>query len=411
MKHYSLSSTFDATYILVNDDGQLLSAGSNECGQLGNNTRQNSRILTETNYTGTIKAIAAGYRFSLLLNGEGKVFTWGSNYNGRLGVNNPDDHYSALIPQETQGINEKVSHIAAGMYHSLVLTHCGKVYVAGRNTLNELGIEEIGESSSVFREVKFSAKSSIPIRLIATGLSHNFALTADDELYAWGWNKKGQLGLGHKEEIKKPVRVNLSFPAKDIISIVGGYDFSILLTRSGEVYTCGCDDNGQLGRNGESSQFECVGNLENIEEISAGDGHWLALNKWGQVFGLGSNGCSQIDSSYIYSFSKPKPIISNYVVAIHCVGFMSILLTHDGAQYHIERKGEEPFFGEEEIPRLEEVMIKQSIDDAERRSAERDNRLTGVKKVSQFNDASFFFSPIEERNDEVHRLEIKLYNI
>lgn len=39
------------------------------------------------------------------------------------------------------------------------------------------------------------------------GWRHTMAVTREGKLYAWGWNRFGQLGLGHTHDVKTPTPV------------------------------------------------------------------------------------------------------------------------------------------------------------------------------------------------------------
>ena len=48
------------------------------------------------------------------------------------------------------------------------------------------------------------------VRLVAGGWRHMLAADVSGALWAWGWNKFGQLGLGHNQElISAPQRVEV----------------------------------------------------------------------------------------------------------------------------------------------------------------------------------------------------------
>lgn len=109
-------------------------------------------------------------------------------------------------------------------------------------------------------------------------------------LYVCGQGDVGQLGLGEdKMEFSKP---NPNTLIKNIVDICAGGMHSLCLTKDGEVYSFGCNDEGALGRdsNEEGSEFipmkidlpgKCV-------KISAGDSHSACLLDDGRVFACGS---------------------------------------------------------------------------------------------------------------------------
>jgi alpha-tubulin suppressor-like RCC1 family protein len=72
---------------------------------------------------------------------------------------------------------------------------------------------------------------------------HSLALTESGEVYAWGSNERGQLGLGDTENRLTPTKV----PGLRRVKASQRVIHSLALTESGEVYTCGWNKHGQLG--------------------------------------------------------------------------------------------------------------------------------------------------------------------
>jgi alpha-tubulin suppressor-like RCC1 family protein len=68
-------------------------------------------------------------------------------------------------------------------------------------------------------------------------------LLFEKEIYAWGYNQYGQLGLGHNADTNSPQKLDL-INVKKIIC--GGYH-TIALTYSNEIYAWGDNQSGQLG--------------------------------------------------------------------------------------------------------------------------------------------------------------------
>src|SRR5208283_1499766 len=69
-------------------------------------------------------------------------------------------------------------------------------------------------------------------------------LIFDKQLYAWGSNGYGQLGLGHTQNQNSPQKLNLPAPVKKIIC---GGSYSIAITTTNEIYVWGYNYYGQLG--------------------------------------------------------------------------------------------------------------------------------------------------------------------
>ena len=75
-----------------------------------------------------------------------------------------------------------------------------------------------------------------PLPAVAAGAMHSLVLTESGEVYAWGDNDDGQLGLGDREERLTPTKVE-GLPK--VKAIAAGGVHSLALTESGEVYAWG----------------------------------------------------------------------------------------------------------------------------------------------------------------------------
>ena len=67
------------------------------------------------------------------------------------------------------------------------------------------------------------------------------------QLFAWGLNNHGQLGIGHKENTATPTRVWWREEEQTVIQVEGGEHHTIALTEKGQVYVWGRNDEGQGG--------------------------------------------------------------------------------------------------------------------------------------------------------------------
>lgn len=114
-------------------------------------------------------------------------------------------------------------------------------------------------------------------------------------MLCWGNVSYGQLGLGGiDEEIVVEPRKCDFFRGKRVCAVGCGLRHTAFLLDDGTVYTCGCNDLGQLGHDKTRKKPEQVVALDAqiIEALSCGESHTLALNDKGQIFswGLGADG-------------------------------------------------------------------------------------------------------------------------
>uniref|UniRef100_A0A1B6EGK8 PHR domain-containing protein n=1 Tax=Clastoptera arizonana TaxID=38151 RepID=A0A1B6EGK8_9HEMI len=96
--------------------------------------------------------------------------------------------------------------------------------------------------------------SNSPVQQIACGLHHTVVMTQNGEVYTFGSNSYGQLGVGDIMIRGGPVQVKLSGPA---IQIAAGSNHTVVLTGKGEVYTFGSYQKNQLGR-GQTDIVSCT---------------------------------------------------------------------------------------------------------------------------------------------------------
>ncbi|MBK9237842.1 MAG: hypothetical protein IPO19_18430 [Rhodoferax sp.] len=132
--------------------GHIYAWGSNQTGQLGQNTEHGARtraVLVKgadgTGQLGNIKMIAAGGNHVLALDQDGKVFGWGFAVSGQLGdgPNRPAGNRwllpHAVVSELGTGQLANISAIAAGREFSLALSNDGGLLIWGDGYANKLG--------------------------------------------------------------------------------------------------------------------------------------------------------------------------------------------------------------------------------------------------------------------------------
>lgn len=122
------------------------------------------------------------------------------------------------------------------------------------------------------------------------------------KLYSWGANSHGQLGQGNVSEACC-LPTEICGPCVDpasIVSIVGGGGHSLILDHSGNVYSSGWNNKGQLGMAGDDfTTFQPVQSLHGyrVHHLACGWDSSSALASNGSLLVWGSNGFSQLGLS------------------------------------------------------------------------------------------------------------------
>ena len=294
--------------------------------------------------------ISCGFDHSLAVTDEGKVYAWGYNYYGQLGLgtsgNGTNESSPVLIP--TTALSN-VSGIAAGRFHSLAFTTNGEVYAWGRNNSGQLGLGTSGDENNESSPVLIPTTALSNVSGIAAGFDHSLALTTNGEVYAWGNNNNGQLGLGYFGSNENNESSPVLIPTTDLSNVSGiaaGHSHSLAFTTNGEVYAWGNNYFGQLGlgtsgdENNESSPVLIPTTaLSNVSGIAAGNLHSLAFTTNGEVYAWGYNYYGQLGlgtSGNAYNESSPTLItaLSNITVSGIAAGaYHSLAFTTNGEVY------------------------------------------------------------------------------
>lgn len=146
--------------------------------------------------------IATGSNHAITLDSKGKVQTWGAGQQGQLGrrIVERDARVSSLRPGGLvfkRGV--EIAKVAAGSYHSFALTTKGQVYAWGLNNFGELGVEEMMgvDGAAVLQPTLIESLLPYNIVDVAGGEHHSVALTDDGRVLAWGRIDGDQCGFSH----------------------------------------------------------------------------------------------------------------------------------------------------------------------------------------------------------------------
>ncbi|MDR2152805.1 MAG: hypothetical protein LBO72_08290 [Helicobacteraceae bacterium] len=331
----------------IDESGKLYATGLNEYGELGLGDRQVRHKFVGVPFSGDkrIIAISTGYVHSLALTSEGKVYSAGHNYAGELGLGDGKlrDTFT-LVPDLS---DKKIVAISAGgSDYSLAVDNNGKVYATGYNRYGQLGLGDKRDRDTFTRVLSLSDKKIVAI---ATGTWHSLALSADGKVYVAGENNDGQLGLGDNDDRNTFTLVS-SLSDKKIVTISAGGKHSFALDSDGKVYATGDNEYGQLGLGDRKSRetFTLVPDLSDkkIVAIVAGEWHSLALSADGKVYAAGRNiegqlGLGDYDDRKTWtlvSSTESKPITTISAYAYH-----SLALDGNGRLYATGWSGEGEF--------------------------------------------------------------------
>ena len=172
-----------------------------------------------------------------------------------------------------------------------------------------------------------------------------FFIDSADQVYGFGSNFDGVLGLGHNNYVTRPSIIPELCDVK-IIKFINGKNFCLALTDNG-LFGWGVNNHGQLGQFGLTTDNDepiylkplriNFFNDEPIDDVCVGSGHVLVLLKTSEVYSWGQNiygevGCGVSDA--MVTFPTELDIFKSInVKSIHCSFEQSFAVTTDGYVY------------------------------------------------------------------------------
>ncbi|XP_076159820.1 RCC1 and BTB domain-containing protein 1 isoform X3 [Alosa pseudoharengus] len=237
-KVVSLSYGSGPHVLLATEDGDLYAWGHNGYSQLGNGTTNQgvAPVLVTTNLQSKrITEVSCGSHHSMALTSEGEVYAWGYNNCGQVGsgstANQPTPRKVSNCLQ-----NKHVVSLTCGQTSSMAVVDNGEVYGWGYNGNGQLGL---GNNGNQLTPCRLAALQGYCVLQIASGYAHTLALTDEGLLYAWGANTYGQLGTGNKSNQLSPVQIMTEKERIVEIAACHSTHTSAAKTQSGQVFMWG----------------------------------------------------------------------------------------------------------------------------------------------------------------------------
>lgn len=225
-----------------------------------------------------LREIRGSEFFTLACSRDGDLYHWGLQPGSVHSVN----HRPARIPQAP-----KVLTCATGGAHVLLLDTAHQLWVWGGNTSGQLGLADLRDQA-----LPVLLPTLNNVHRIAAGASHSLAIAAKGQVWGWGSNQHGQIGDLRHAFYDRPQKIALPEP---ITEVAAGQYVSYALGRSGRVYGWGWNAKGQLGQGHVRAvdRIQTMAMPAPIRLLAAGQGHVL-VSDGKQVWGWGDNSNRQL---------------------------------------------------------------------------------------------------------------------
>uniref|UniRef100_A0A8D3C2Z8 HECT and RLD domain containing E3 ubiquitin protein ligase 3 n=1 Tax=Scophthalmus maximus TaxID=52904 RepID=A0A8D3C2Z8_SCOMX len=257
-------------------DGSVYTCGSNGCGQLGHDKPGTSPELVGALDTQKITVVSSGRAHSMAVNEQGQVFAWGAGEGGQLGLGTAE--VAVRIPRLVKRLcDHRISQVMCGNQHCIALSRDGQLFTWGQNTSGQLGLGK-GETSKLFPH---------PLKSLA---DHSFALSLSGAVFGWGKNRAGQLGLNDKQDRAVPCHIKF-LRSQKVVYISCGDEHTAALTKDGGLFTFGA----LMGTE--------------VSQITCGRHHTLAfVPSSGMVYAFGCNSHGQLGIGILGDARSPFPV-------------------------------------------------------------------------------------------------------
>ncbi|MDL0416785.1 hypothetical protein QQP00_15850 [Clostridioides difficile] len=272
---------------------------------------------------GNIKKIVSveGSTYALLENGE--LWVSGNNTDGQLGLNHKvTQNYFTRVPIDN------IRDVVCGAYYAFIIKNDDTVWVTGLNNSGQLGT---GNTSQLQKFTKISIDN---VKKIACGRSHVLILKNDNSI--WGAGAGYYLGIGTTSSTG--ITSFTKVPIDDVRDIACGYECSIILKNDNSIWGAGANHSGQLGKTSNNSVEKyfielSINKAVKVKEIYCGIYHTLILKTNGELYGCGSNTQGQLGRRISTDKLEQFTLIgtdTTHICNNHCESYNTLIIDSIG---------------------------------------------------------------------------------
>uniref|UniRef100_A0A7S4PS08 RCC1-like domain-containing protein n=1 Tax=Alexandrium monilatum TaxID=311494 RepID=A0A7S4PS08_9DINO len=256
--------------LVLSAEGRLFAWGPNEAHQCGIKGAQILRAVVELKIPNRapVVQVALGEFHGLALTAGGRALVWGMeqgpevrmrpgcDLGPKLGMLPERAALNQPEPRELD-VSGRITGVAAGAYHSALLTEDGRLWIWGSNNHGQLGHGSGVREARLPRPLEaFSGREGgRRAAFVSLGGFHSAAVDTEGRLFTWGDNKRGQCGQGEAAAVETPTPLVLAASTPRCTGLSCGGFFSLFEGReeaegqakARQIYACGWGKEGCLG--------------------------------------------------------------------------------------------------------------------------------------------------------------------
>lgn len=284
-------------------DGSLYCWGENSSGALGLGDVDARLTPTRVGSEEDWDKVETGNGFSCGLR-SGLVWCWGSGSSGQLGAG---QFSSSLVPREVP-LEIQARDVAVGHDHACAILTDDRLFCWGNNAEGQLAQSDPWSGPGVNSAVPLEVGQGSFYRVMSLGQGHTCGIQLDGSLWCWGRNAGGELGQGaaSADQTRTPGQTGSD---EDWTAVSSGQGHTCGI-RAGELYCWGENHSGQLGVDvaDYTDDPTLVPTSGEVEAVEVDTFHTCALLTGGEVWCVGRNLEGQLGDGTIVDRTTLVPV-------------------------------------------------------------------------------------------------------
>eukprot|EP00741_Cyanophora_paradoxa_P007319 tig00001110_g7079.t1 len=369
---------------VVAADGGLYTFGHWESCQLGNLVNSDAHVPTQVAALSgkPVAATAVGPSNSLAVLDDGSVWSWGYSIDQPIPKPVPFDdgpfvqaaavgaaHFAAITKRTDEVVEfpwsehdaevhsgqeqaedalvpvpalrgKKLVQLDARFTHFGAVTAAGELYLWGQNDDGQLGMDEeegSREDRAAPTLLRSLRESGARVVAVSCGYVHTACVTDDGGLWTWGQGLMGRLGHGDERDRSKPERVRALVDLRERAARPAcGQYMTLCVSESGKTFRCGV---GIGDQNPALAMAQVGGGLagKRAREAACGDRHCAVLADDGAVYTWGDGDTGALGHGDAEHKGAPKAVEGalkgKRVLSVACGERHTIVATEGGEVY------------------------------------------------------------------------------
>mmetsp|Transcript_8999 Transcript_8999/g.17374 ORF Transcript_8999/g.17374 Transcript_8999/m.17374 type:complete len:613 (-) Transcript_8999:27-1865(-) len=300
----------------------VMFSGLNKLGSCG--FKKSSKVVFKM-LSFEFSLVECGHFHTAVIDAAGVLYTFGKGSNGQLGTGMLDDYFEpVLVTHPLEGV--PVAQVSCGWQHTLCVTKQGQVFAWGFNSDGQLGLGDCYDRSQPCH-VPFQDQ----IIQVSAGYLHSAAVSTTNILFTWGANPDGRLfraPVKVKHNVyQKDIDPQRTIDLNDVQKVALSNTHSIAMNIYGEVYTSGSPDHGQLGigttydTSVPLAKLSIFTDNQQAIDVGCGDHFCVVLTKAGEVFSFGKGSFGRLGHGHESDVLVPQKIKTTHkIVKLACGG-------------------------------------------------------------------------------------------